>query len=126
MASAVDMSLTIDDGEAAQLAAGLHRDPHAVLGGSLAADSAGRPCVLVRAWRPEAVAMAVLIGDERVEMERIHPAGLFATAVPGDGVPDYRLEVGYSRRRRGGRRGSLPVLADRRRVGSASVRRGAA
>ena len=95
MTSAVDVSLTIDDGEAARLTAGLHHDPHAVLGGSLTVDSAGRPCVLIRAWRPEAVAMAVLIGDERAEMERIHPAGLFATALPGDGVPDYRLEVSH-------------------------------
>ena len=43
MASAIDVSLTIDDGEAARLTAGLHHDPHAVLGGSLAVDSAGRP-----------------------------------------------------------------------------------
>ena len=95
MPSTVDVSLTIDDGEAAGLIAGLHHDPHTLLGASLAVDSAGRRCVLVRGWRPEAVAMAVLIGDERAEMERIHPAGLFATALPGDSVPDYRLEVSY-------------------------------
>ena len=95
MPSTVDVSLTIDDGEAAGLIAGLHHDPHTLLGASLAVDSAGRRCVLVRAWRPEAVAVAVLIGDERAEMERVHPAGLFATALPGDSVPDYRLEVSY-------------------------------
>jgi 1,4-alpha-glucan branching enzyme len=41
------------------------------------------------------VAVDLLIDDQRLPMERIHPAGLFAAALPGDGVPDYRLEVRY-------------------------------
>src|SRR5215475_11031388 len=94
MADTVDV-LTVEEHEVERLVAGVHHDPHTLLGGSVRKDSAGRHWVVIRGWRPEAVAMDLLLDDQRVQMERIHQAGLFAAALPGDGVPDYRLEVRY-------------------------------
>jgi 1,4-alpha-glucan branching enzyme len=56
---------------------GRHRDPHRVLG---AHD--GR----VRAYRPDATRVAVIVGGERTELERIHPAGLFEGPLLTSGV----------------------------------------
>ena len=95
MTGTIDVGPSVDDGEVERLGSGVHPDPHSLLGGSLALDPSGRPCFVIRSWRPDAVAMAVLIGDQRTGMERIHPAGLFAIALPGDSVPDYRLEITY-------------------------------
>src|SRR6266568_1822108 len=71
--------------------AGQHGDPHRVLG-----LHEGK----VRAYRPDAVAMRVVlekVGDgsaTRVEMTRIHPAGVFEGSVPKD-TARYRLEADY-------------------------------
>lgn len=70
----------------------VHRDPHHVLGAHPVSSG-----VVVRAFRPDAVEMRVLPDDPNVaarQMERIHPAGLFATCFEGWSVPfRYRLEV---------------------------------
>src|SRR6266568_8502102 len=75
------------------IVAGEHGDPHRVLG-----LHDGK----VRAYRPDAVAMRVLLdrngegsnGLSRVEMTRIHPAGVFEASVPKD-TAHYRLEADY-------------------------------
>jgi 1,4-alpha-glucan branching enzyme len=50
---------------------------------------------VVRTLRPEATAVAVLIGEDRAELAQVHPGGVFAGLVEGP-VRDYRLEVTYS------------------------------
>ncbi|HMA45759.1 MAG TPA: 1,4-alpha-glucan branching protein GlgB [Frankiaceae bacterium] len=80
-----------------RLVAGQHHDPHHLLGAHAEprADGDGH-VVVIRGWRPEAVAMAVLVDGERVEMDRLHAAGVFSATLPGPGLPaDYRLEVAY-------------------------------
>jgi len=42
--------------------------------------------------------MVILAGGQRVEMSRVHPAGVFAGVVDGPGVPDYPPGNGLSRR----------------------------
>ncbi len=49
---------------------------------------------VIRAYRPHAVEVAAIIGDERYVFKHIE-AGLFAVAVPFTNLADYRLEVGY-------------------------------
>ena len=71
------------------LVAGVHHDPHSVLGAHV---SDGR--VVVRAWRPEAEAVAVRVGGDRVELRERHPAGLFEGELD-EAPPVYELEVAY-------------------------------
>ncbi|HYY82118.1 MAG TPA: 1,4-alpha-glucan branching protein GlgB [Actinomycetes bacterium] len=73
-----------------QLVRGEHHQPHALLGAHL---SDGH--VTIRAFRPDASEVVALVGDERVRLEEVHPAGLFEGTMTGDRVPDYRLEVSY-------------------------------
>src|SRR4051812_25077773 len=67
--------------------AGDTHDPHGVLG----AHPSG-PVTVIRTLRKGAEKVAVLAGDERVEMVKVHDAGVFAAEVPGT-VTDYRLDV---------------------------------
>ena len=62
----------------------------------------------------------------RVELERIHPAGVFEGVVAGATLPlDYELEVDYGRRRRRSRsRDPYALPADARRARPAPRRRG--
>jgi len=46
-------------------------------------------------WRPDAADMVILAGGQRIQMRRVHPAGLFAGTLEGPDIPDYRLEVSY-------------------------------
>src|SRR5687767_6816799 len=79
-------------GELARLVQGEHGDPHHVLGFHKVD---GR--TVVRAYRPEATAMRVLLeGNKSVDMERIHDAGIFVADVPETAGDDgYRLEASY-------------------------------
>lgn len=70
-----------------QLITGATYDPHAVLG---AHPTDGR--TTIRTLRRGAGDVAVLVGEERHPMKRVHDAGVFEAAVPGT-VLDYRLEV---------------------------------
>ena len=56
------------------LVAGVHGDPHAVL---------GRHGDQVRAWRPDALAVAAVVGDARHPLALVHPGGLWSGDVPG-------------------------------------------
>jgi 1,4-alpha-glucan branching enzyme len=72
------------------IAAGRHGDPHRLL---------GHHGGVVRAYRPDALAMRVVAGAagrrKPVDMKRVHPAGIFEAPLP-DQVKDYRLEVDYA------------------------------
>ncbi|HEX2180352.1 MAG TPA: 1,4-alpha-glucan branching protein GlgB [Actinomycetota bacterium] len=78
--------------EQATLVRGEHHDPHQVLGFHT---SDGRS--LVTAFRPDAVAMRVLVpGAKPVKMQKIDEAGLFtAAAKPADDPEPYQLQAEY-------------------------------
>jgi 1,4-alpha-glucan branching enzyme len=71
------------------LLAGVHSQPHAVLGPHL-----DRGKVTIRTFRPEARQVVALVGDERVPLAHVD-GGVFAGALAADTIPDYRIEVGY-------------------------------
>ncbi|WP_020102403.1 1,4-alpha-glucan branching protein GlgB [Mycobacterium sp. 360MFTsu5.1] len=73
----------------ARLLAGEHHDPHSILG----AHEYGKRTV-IRALRPHATGVTVLIGKKRYPMEAIE-GGLFAVEVPFNNLADYRFEVEY-------------------------------
>ena len=95
MSSPVDFGLMTDGADVERLVTGLHHDPHDLLGPHLGQDSDGRDRVVIRGWRPDAAGMVILVGEQRIEMGRVHPAGLFAGALEGPDIPDYRLETAY-------------------------------
>ena len=55
-----------------RLVRGEHHEPHRLLGAHLDENQ-----VTIRAWRPDATGVVALVGDERVALTEIHPAGLF-------------------------------------------------
>jgi 1,4-alpha-glucan branching enzyme len=71
------------------IARGHHGDPHRVL---------GRHDGVVRAYRPDTVAMRLITdvpgGEQVSEMTRVHPAGIYEGRI-GEGVERYRLEAVY-------------------------------
>jgi 1,4-alpha-glucan branching enzyme len=72
------------------LVAGVHHDPHAILGGH-----PGPAGVTIRALRPLAESLTIVLpGGARVPMRHVYQ-GLFSALVPGTTVPDYRLAVTY-------------------------------
>jgi len=80
----------ISHAEIDAIVAGAHHDPHAVLGGHPGQDS-----VTIRALRPLAENVTVVLpGGSRVPMRHVHE-GVFSAVTPGTTVPDYRLAVTY-------------------------------
>ncbi|HJW35847.1 MAG TPA: 1,4-alpha-glucan branching enzyme, partial [Actinomycetes bacterium] len=78
--------------EVERLVRGEHHEPHRLLG---AHTEDGR--VVLRAFRPDATAVVALVGDERVKLDQVHPAGLFEGTLEGTTPPAaYRLEVTYA------------------------------
>jgi 1,4-alpha-glucan branching enzyme len=71
-----------------RLVRGEHHEPHRVLG---AHPEGGQ--VRVRAWRPDARGVAVLVDGQRAILDKVHPAGLFEGTLPAGDVSRYRLEV---------------------------------
>ena len=68
-----------------------HHDPHSILG----AHEAPGGGVTIRALRP--MAQSVVVQPAGVELELVHPAGLFEGVVEGAPLPyDYELEVAYA------------------------------
>ncbi len=69
-----------------------HPSPHSVLGAHPTTDG-----VIVRALRPAACEIRALVdGEPPVELEQIHPGGLFEGVIDGTELPlHYRLEVDY-------------------------------
>src|SRR4051812_31596589 len=71
--------------------AGYYSTPFDILGPHMVEDEGG-PVLVVRTFLPWAESAAVLLTDERVEMQRIHPAGLFEATLRGrDWETRYRL-----------------------------------
>ena len=95
MSSPVEFGLMTDGADVERLVDGQHHDPHHVLGAHPERDGEGRDCVVIRGWRPDAAGMVILAGGQRIQMRRVHPAGLFAGALEGPDIPDYRLETSY-------------------------------
>jgi len=73
--------------EATRLIAGEHHDPHSLLGNHPAEGG-----MVVRALRPHADVVRVLIGDQSYPLRKVHEAGLFSALVPHE-PGDYRLAV---------------------------------
>jgi 1,4-alpha-glucan branching enzyme len=74
------------------LVAGTHHDPHSVLGAHPGQDAA----VTIRALRPLAESVTVVLpGGVRAPMQHVHE-GVFSATVPGSTVPDYRIAVTYA------------------------------
>lgn len=88
-AKRITKHLAPDPAALARLAAGIHHDPHSILG----AHEYGRQTV-IRALRPHAVDVAALVGGQRYPMAHID-AGVFAVALPFTDLADYRLEASY-------------------------------
>ena len=88
-------NLAPDPGELARLVAGVHHDPHSILGAHEygARGNYGEHTV-IRTLRPHAVAVAALVGGRSYPMTHID-SGLFAVACPFTDLADYRLDVGY-------------------------------
>ena len=80
----------ISHAEIDALVAGTHHDPHSLLGGHRGADG-----ITIRALRPLAETVTVVLpGGSRVPMAHVHQ-GVFSATVPGTAVPDYRIAVTY-------------------------------
>src|ERR1700749_4145902 len=78
-------------GEIDRVAAGQHHDPHSVLGAHPGPDG-----ITVRALRPMAKSVTLVLDDgRRVPMTHLHQ-GVFAVTLPEEKVPDYRLATSYS------------------------------
>ncbi|HJQ02417.1 MAG TPA: 1,4-alpha-glucan branching protein GlgB [Jatrophihabitans sp.] len=77
-------------GELDHLIGGDHAQPHSVLG----AHPAGPGRTAIRALRPGADAVSVVIGGNRYPLDRLHPNGVFGCVIEVDPT-DYRLEVSY-------------------------------
>src|SRR5271165_5724526 len=78
-----------------RLVAGQHHDPHHVLGAHPVQDAGGRDHVVIRGWRPDATGMAILAGEQRLTMQCVHPAGVFAAVLEEAPIPGYLLEASY-------------------------------
>ncbi len=78
-----------DPADLNRLVAGEHHNPHSILGAHEYVDH-----TVIRAYRPHAVEVTALIGDERYVFSHID-SGLFAVAVPFTDLIDYRLQVSY-------------------------------
>src|SRR4051794_23269799 len=74
--------------ELARIVSGEHRDPHRVLGPHADGDA-----IVIRAYRPDAAAVGVLVGDTCTQLRAAGPPGLFEGTVDGPRVPEYRLRV---------------------------------
>ncbi|MGI9092761.1 MAG: 1,4-alpha-glucan branching protein GlgB [Mycobacteriales bacterium] len=73
-----------------RIVGGAHHDPHSILGSHPVAGG-----TIIRALRPGASDVVAVLGDERLPLERVHPAGVFEALVTGP-ARDYRLETTYA------------------------------
>ncbi len=84
-----DNELTL--GEIEQVIAGQHYDPHSILGAHPGPDG-----VVIRALRPLATSVTVVLDDgRRFPMEHLHQ-GVFTVTLPQEKVPDYRIAATYA------------------------------
>ncbi|MFE7857820.1 1,4-alpha-glucan branching enzyme [Streptomyces sp. NPDC057403] len=83
------VSPALDAGDRERLLSGTHHDPHTVLGAHLVPGG-----VALRVFRPYALAVTVVAGEERTELHD-DGDGFFSGLLPLDEVPAYRLLVTY-------------------------------
>ncbi|MFJ6083444.1 1,4-alpha-glucan branching enzyme [Streptomyces sp. NPDC092369] len=83
------VSPVIPSADRDRLVAGTHHDPHGVLGAHPVPGG-----VVFRAFRPYALAVTVVAGDLRLELEN-DGGGFFSGLAPLSEVPEYRLLVAY-------------------------------
>jgi 1,4-alpha-glucan branching enzyme len=76
--------------ELERLIGGAHHNPHSVLGAHPTGD--GR--TVIRALRPDATGVEVVIGKSRAPMGLVHEGGIYEAIIDG-ATPDYRLDVSY-------------------------------
>ena len=81
--------LAPDPGDLARLVAGVHHNPHGILGAHEYDDH-----TVIRALRPHALEVAAIVGGRRYPFTHVD-SGLFAVALPFTQLVDYRLEVSY-------------------------------
>src|SRR4051795_2656289 len=72
-----------------RLLAGVHHDPHSILGAHEYSDH-----TVIRTLRPNALEVVAIVGKDRYPFSHVEDA-LFAVALPFTGLIDYRLEVSY-------------------------------
>ncbi|CAN5584089.1 1,4-alpha-glucan branching protein GlgB [soil metagenome] len=85
----VSKFLAPDPSDLHRLIDGVHHNPHSILGAHEYGDH-----TVIRAFRPNALDVVALIGDDRYPLQHVD-SGLFAVAVPFVNLIDYRLEVSY-------------------------------
>src|SRR5215472_17388389 len=79
-----------DPNEIERIVAGQHYDPHSVLGAHPGPDG-----VIIRALRPMAKSVTVVLDDgRRLPMTHVHQ-GVFAVTVPDEKVSGYRIATVY-------------------------------
>ena len=77
--------------EIERLVAGEHHDPHSILGAH-----PGPEGIVIRALRPLATSVALVLDDgRRVPMTHL-AQGVFAVTLPEQKVPDYRIATSYA------------------------------
>jgi 1,4-alpha-glucan branching enzyme len=80
----------LSPGEIERLVAGHHHDPHSILGAH-----PGPEGVVVRALRPLATSVTVVLDDGRTfGMDHLYQ-GVFTVTLPDEKVPDYRIAAAY-------------------------------
>src|SRR5262252_5073992 len=88
--TAAEQEAGVTAAEIDRIVAGIHHDPHSVLGAH-----PGPGGVRVRALLPLAATAAVVLADgRRFPMAHLYE-GVFAATLPLPTVPDYRLAVAY-------------------------------
>jgi 1,4-alpha-glucan branching enzyme len=90
MAAAKDSATRVSLGEIDRIVAGLHHDPHAILGAHPVTGG-----IAIRTLRPLATSVTVVLADgRRFPAGHLHH-GVFAVTLPRTEIPDYRLAVTY-------------------------------
>ncbi|MEO8815033.1 MAG: 1,4-alpha-glucan branching protein GlgB [Mycobacterium sp.] len=107
--NAQSRQLAPDPADLERLIAGVHHNPHAILGAHEYGDH-----TVIRIFRPRATSVAALVDTDRYQLRHLG-SGLFATALPFVGASDYRLEIdcaGGSRPPTADGYGFLPTLGE--------------
>jgi 1,4-alpha-glucan branching enzyme len=90
MTAANDSASAVSPGQIDRLVAGLHHDPHSILGAHPVTGG-----IAIRALRPLATSATVVLADgRRFPAEQLHQ-GVFEATLPLAEIPDYRLAVTY-------------------------------
>jgi len=90
MATTDDSVTQLSLGEIDRVVAGMHHDPHSILGAHPVSGG-----IAIRALRPLATSVTVVLADgRRFPAAHVHQ-GVFAAMLPLAEIPDYRLAVTY-------------------------------